>query len=1095
MKKIIHQRIEYSCKQFGPQTAVEEASGSYTYQQLSEAVNRLSTHILRKYPRKGGVVMVLLPRGFALVASLLASLKTGKVFLPVSPHLGQTSWNRIYDEVKPELVITNPAQLPFFNEVIQSNRQPVNHLLLTDVGVHSPEIYQWCETAYKKCQPKEITTPLRFPPADPQDSCYLYFTSGSTGQPKIVEGKLISLSHFIDWQVTELNYSEKSRVSQLAAPTFDASLKDMLPPLVTGGTLCIPSEDTMANIKHLHQWLQEKQISTLATVPSVFRALMQEIESANEKKHSLPSLRQILLAGEVLFGKDLFRWQKLEGSQATLINLYGTTESTILKSFHRINLKEDIRPEEPVSIGKPIGNTALLLLNEHLEICGVNEPGEVYIKTPFLSKGYFHDPKATEEIFVTNPLTGNASDILYKTGDTASYLPDGSVKLLGRKDRQVKRRGIRINLSGISASILSHDAVSEVYCMLRQDANKDPYLVGYFVGKEGVTKEEIRQYAQQKLNRYEVPDFFVQLNAFPLNPHGKLAIDQLPDPLASNSTNISHSGKALTQTEKELTSIWQAFFKIEKISPDDSFLQIGGNSLKAIQMGALITRNMNLNLGIAGIQQLFKTPVLRDFAAYLDIQKAKTEPVAPGISPAPPAPRYPVSFAQQQIYMACQTPESNQAYNMPNVYQIKGLLQPAFLLEAFTQLIKRFEILRTSFQEENGEIYQEIHEASAIVNNIVFIDLQNDPTQEQTIARHVSDCTTTVFELNQPGQLQITLLQTAPEHFVLAINIHHIIGDSWSAMLMAKELFTMYRSFVSNLKSDEVQPLPYQFKDYAVWERKQLQGKVLEDLKNYWTKHLGACLPKLNLHTDHTRPESRTMKGQRYEFALPTELTESIHQEASGLNVSSFAYLMSAFYLLLFKYSADEEIIIGLPIATRNQPGLEDQLGVFVNTLAIKTKVDTAQALENFIQLVHQNLQNGFKHQMYPFQELVNHYSQQRERHRTPIFDVAMNMLSSTSSEIPLAASGIEITNGQNNHQTSKFDLTLYVYDDLQTEDRPFIEYNTDLFGPGTIQRFVNRYISLLKKMKEAGTQSLNELLQERVEMPKLKSRKANVSL
>ncbi|MGB5927444.1 MAG: AMP-binding protein [Cyclobacteriaceae bacterium] len=717
-------------------------------------------------------------------------------------------------------------------------QQPVRQLIVPCPDVQQLSIYKWADSSYISSVPSSESAESTFPPSDPQDTSYLYFTSGSTGQPKIVEGKLVSLSHFINWQANELCYEVNKRVGQLAATTFDASLKDILPTLLTGGVLCIPSEDVMANMYHLYQWLKDEQVQIFATVPSIFRALMQEMEANEEiQENALPEVQQILLAGEVLYRKDVYRWQKLAGKGAEIINLYGTTESTILKTFHRVPKIDDNQLEESLSVGKPIGNTAIIILNENLQLCSPNEAGEVYIKTPFLSKGYYNDPETTADIFVINPLTGNKNDIVYKTGDEGIYLNDGAIKLIGRKDKQVKLNGIRLNLSGISSSLLRNKSVDEVVCILHNTKEGDNHLVCYFTGTN-ISEKTIRQFAEEKLNKYEVPGYFIKLDGFPRNQHGKLDKTQLPDPLKLHKpSGKSVEADSLTETEKALKRIWEDFFKIDNIGPEDSFLQVGGNSLKALQVGAIITQKMKVTLGIAGIQQLFKKPVLKDFALYLDELKGTSIKKTSGIVKVPDEENYPVSYSQQQIYMACQSPDSNRAYNMPKAYKIKGLMQPDLFIEAFRQLTSRYEILRTSFNEIDGDIRQKIHPVDSITS-VRYIDLQLEGGQESTLSKKVDECLSHVFDLSTPGQVRIYLIQLSAEDFVMAVNIHHLIGDSWSARLMASKLFETYVSLQSDKDVNNRLALPFQFREYAVWERQQLDPETVKPLKNYWTSHL-----------------------------------------------------------------------------------------------------------------------------------------------------------------------------------------------------------------------------------------------------------------
>ncbi|MBX0293014.1 AMP-binding protein [Hymenobacter sp. HSC-4F20] len=1084
MKQIIHTLFEQQALDAPARTAVRHGSQTLTYGQLQQQVNAVAGACLQLEPTERGVVLVLLPKQPAVAAALLGVFKAGKVYLPVSWQLGDNTWRKIWQDIRPQLILTLVAELPRLEALLQRLQAEAPRQLLALDEQQQLTYYTWQQGRYVRQALILAPAPAHEVAIAPTDTCYLFFSSGTTGAPKVIEGVQRSLSHFIHWITKEFAYTEDFRVSQLAALTFDASLRDILGPLVTGGTLCIPPPDIMSNVRGLLQWLQQERITLMCTVPSVFRAMIQEVEESGKGAYSFPDLRFCLLAGETLYNKDVYRWQKNTGTGTELVNLYGTTESTMLKSFHRIGAASG-KMSDRVSVGKPIANTLLLLINAEGKLCAVGEEGDVYIKTPFLTKGYYRDPQATAAVYVPNPLTQSPTDLVYKTGDVAKYLPDGTITLIGRKDGQVKLRGIRVDVAGVEAGILQHKDVQQVKCRVRETPAGDQYLVCYYAAHTPLSEEALRAYCQEHLNAYEVPDYLVGLEAFPINGHGKVDLAALPDPLAAPAPSATPAPEILSPTEQQLRAIWQQLLQVEPISATDNFFKIGGNSLKAIQLGASITRTMHLELGVGGIRQLFKAPTLRKFAEYLDeLLLAQTRALGP-IQPAAPQPAYPLSFAQQQIWLASQTQAGQQAYNMAQAYHLRGPLQPELLAQALQAVVARHESLRTSFHEAGGQITQRIHSTPAAAVALQFVDASGAASPGAQAEALIADLTDTIFDLTTPALLKLLLVALGPEEYALGFVMHHIVGDSWSGQILVRELLECYQQLAAGATWTKA-PLAIHYKDYAVDEQARWQGEGLQQLQAFWQNHLGRKLPVLALPTDWPRTEQKSSEGRRYEFTLAPDLLATLQQVAAAHEVSLFALLLSAYYLVLNRYSTDQEIIVGVPVAVRSRSELVDQIGVYVNTLALKAHIDEALTLGQFLAQVQQVLLDGYAHQEYPFQEVVRHYAPARDAKHSAVFDVAINMLTSAPAA-PAATGSLQVADWDRVHTQSKFDLTLYVYDNPEQGGRPFIEYKTALFKPQTIERFADRLVSLLGRFAAHTEQPLRHLLTERVTLPALK--------
>lgn len=1086
MNELIHQLFEQQAALAPEKTAIVHGQHSCTYAGLQQLAQQTATAMIQLEPAPGGVAMVLLPKGACLVASMLGAFRAGKIYAPVSWQLGDNTWRKMLKEVGPRIIITVEEERSRLEELLKRMEHQVQHVLT--VSDTSPfNYYQWTKDGLQQQPGWTLAPGARFPEIAPDDTAYLFFSSGSTGEPKVIAGIHKSLRHFICWQVKEFEYDAASRVSQVAALTFDASLKDILPPLISGGTLCIPPDNALGNAHVLLQWMSNDQLTVLATVPTVFRALLQEMEQSGRGYFSFPHLKYCLLAGEPLFNKDVYRWQKMMGTGTQLVNLYGTTESTILKSFYRIGQVAG-KLSESVSVGKPVPNALLLIIHEENRLCNIGETGDVYIKTPFLTKGYYNDPEATAAIFVPNPLTGKTTDIVYRTGDTGQYLPNGNVLLQGRKDNQIKLRGVRIHLGSIESVVLRHQDVKQVKCLLRTTAAGDDYIACYYVADQSLPETALPAFCRQQLNDFEVPDHFIALPAFPLNRHGKVDAQALPDPLSDIAVPVAVAEETLTPTAAQLKLIWQELFKLEHISGGDSFFKIGGNSLKAIQMGAMLTRRMKVEIGIAGLQQLFVKPTLREFADYIDQLQQQSAPATDTIRPAAPREFYPLSYAQQQIWAACQTAESNRAHNMSQAYLIQGNIQPALLREALTQLMARHEVLRTAFTEQQGVAVQQIHATADLP--FYFHDLRGAGSNRELVQKIVNDYAYAEFDLAKPGLLRFVGIMTADDSCVLGITLHHIISDSWSGGILAAEMMECYEQLLQG-KSWNKAPLAIQYKDYAVHEQQQLQGAAMEKLKSFWLQHLGDKLPAPAFPTDGERTETRSMTGKRLEFDLSPAVRASLQRLSATHQVSPFVWCLSAFYLLLHKYTAANEVIVGMPVATRHQAGLEQQLGVYVNTVALKSALDNTITLHTYIRQIHALLMQAQEHQQYPFQEVARAYVHQHHPKHNPVFDFAVNMLTSAAPDMPAARSSLRISDWDMGHAFSKFDMTLYVYDELKDDARWFIEYNTTLFSEATIQRFAARYTDMLEKFEKHLDLPLKELLFEKVALPGMQRVKA----
>jgi amino acid adenylation domain-containing protein len=589
MKTVIHSVFEEIVAQRPGRPAIRAEDGVITYGALNAAADRLARHLHdHQGVGRGTVVGLHLPMGIGYVTAMLGVAKAGGVFLPLDPAHPPRRQRACLAKAEPALILGDAdaaGVLPALETAV-----PLLRLDAVPLGPADP-------------------LPLS---VDGEDASYIVFTSGSTGEPKAILGSQKGLGHFVDWEVREFGLDETVRVAQLAPPTFDVSLRDIFVPLLAGGTLCIPPAEARTDGRRLIDWLDAECITLVHCVPSLFRALMHELAQRPRPGALLTRLRHLLLAGEPLYGADVWRWRDLMGEGTELVNLYGPSETTLAKAFHRIRGL----PPEPgrmIPVGRPLPNTALLILKDG-ELCDPGEIGEIFIRTPFMSKGYCRDPEATARAFVQNPLTPGRPDLIYRTGDLGRYLPDRSVELLGRQDGQVKVNGVRIELAEIEQALLGHPLIEQAVVAAHASANQEVHLTAYFVAGRPLADADLRRHLRDWLPPAMNPAFFVQMESFPLNLHGKVNRRALPRPADLLYRDRPCVAPA-DATEQELAVLWDEVLDLRKVGVTHGFAELGGDSLKAIRVLGRICRHFGVDIKL---QELFPDATIRGLAALID---------------------------------------------------------------------------------------------------------------------------------------------------------------------------------------------------------------------------------------------------------------------------------------------------------------------------------------------------------------------------------------------------------------------------------------------------------------------------------------------
>lgn len=603
-----------TAEKFSNNTAIDCGEQKFTYSEIEAQSNKLANFLIEYGAIKGSIVAVLAEDSVKVIIAIIGILKAGCVFVPLVPNLPEHRINTIVAEASPQWFVVDAVGLnKISNGIVEFSQSLVICLEETQVIEKFPALNYHLYDYIKYSQVEKPNVQL-----DPDDMCYLYFTSGSTGKPKGIAGRLKAIAHFINWEIKTFKLKESSRFSQLITPAFDAFLRDIFVPLCSGGVVCIPEEiDIILDGRRLIEWMENQQINLIHCVPSLFRSILNE----DLDPKSFSSLQYILLSGEPLLPADVSRWMDVYGERIQLVNLYGPTETTMTKFFYFVKPADSQRRAIP--IGKPMDGATALVVDERGKVCPPGMVGEIYIRTPYRTLGYYQQPELTNKVFVPNPFSNNSSDIVYKTGDLGRILEDGNFECLGRRDGQVKIRGVRIEIGEIENYLRLHPLVKDVAVVDREDSNSNRYLCAYVVLKEELESGNLRDFLLQSLPEYMIPSVFVVLDALPRTISGK--VDRRSLPLPNRQQNRTFVPPR-TPVEAQLAQIWGQVLNLDRVGLNDNFFELGGHSLNATQLLSRVGKAFQIELPL---RSLFESPTLATQAESIETLRWAKENLQP----------------------------------------------------------------------------------------------------------------------------------------------------------------------------------------------------------------------------------------------------------------------------------------------------------------------------------------------------------------------------------------------------------------------------------------------------------------------------------
>lgn len=1038
-KKTLEQ-IDEQAKLYGNKVAIQHNDETITYNELALKSNQLASYLVAEHKAQKDMLFgVMMPRSIRMVEAILGVWKAGSAYVPVGTDLPDENLLQIIENSQFKAIITD-------NETVVTQ--------LTKLEVQVPIIHLKNDAATIATY---STTPLQISIED-NDLAYVIYTSGSTGKPKGVMIEHLGMLNHIGAKVTEMNIDKNSIVAQNAPHTFDISIWQLFAPLVVGATGVIYDNETIIDSKEFISKLEEDQITILELVPSYLLEMLyhMEAENANIKL----ALTILILNAETLTKSMVERWLTMY-PKIPIVNTYGATEVSDDTSHYIMN-------EVPNSYSVPvmtypIQNFEVHIVDENFRKVPIGVQGEILLAGPCVGRGYFNDPERTKKAYLQGPIEGVTNcEKVYKTGDLGRFMPDGTMEFIGRNDNQVKISGHRIELDAIENITAGIDGIKNAKAVAHTDKQ---FIALYYLADEAIEKAIIEETILQKLPKYMLPSVIIHMTNFPVTANGKINKKELPNPLQYLQSDTANYVAPETATQKKLVAIWEEILNVEKVGINDHFFELGGHSLKLMRLKNEYHKEFSVNIKI---KEFFENPTLKVHALLID--NAENEAFEK-IEKVPEASNYAVSDAQKRLWVLSQFDNGSVVYNMPFTTIFNEQLDVEKFKLAIQAVIQRHEILRTVFKEDqNGEIKQWILNAEAAKLSVNYLDYSEKSTE---IEAFINEDSFKPFDLANGPLLRAFLFKKDAETYVFYYNMHHIIGDGWSTQVLVKDVMTYYEAMVQNVEPN-LPELDIQYKDYATWQLKQLHKDAFLKNKDYWTQKITGELPVLQLPTSKDRPLVKTHNGRILGTHISKELTQKLRTYCAQKDGSLFMGLIVSVNTLLYKYSGQEDIILGTPIAGRNHQNLENQIGFYVNTLVLRNTIAPNEDFNALFDVVKQTTLEAYEHQQYPFDRLVDDLEIKRDTSRNPVFDVMVvlqNLENSTQSNTSRSSETIEQLQ---EFAPSKFDIEI-VFQEEQEDISFFLNYNTDVYTEAMMCSFMKHYKSLLSKLIETPEKGLSQ--------------------
>ena len=1046
--KCIHELFETQVAKTPDAIAVVFADQQLTYRELNSRANQLAHYLRKLGVGPETLVGICMERSMEMIVGLLGILKAGGAYVPLDPTYPKERLAFMLEDSRAPFLLTQ-ARLGELRTAFGGT--PIN------LDQDSRDIA------------KESTANVG-PVQSPENLAYVIYTSGSTGKPKGVMIQHRSVINFLASMARQLGVCETDTLLAVTNLSFDMAGFDFYLPLTVGARMVLARREDAADGLRLRNLLSDSGATVMQATPATWRMLLAAgWQGSRELK--------ILCGGEAL-SEDLAK--QLEQRCASLWNMYGPTETTVTSSAELYCRQSS---GTTVPIGRPIANTQIYILDQRLQPVPIGVPGELHIGGDGLARGYLNRPELTAEKFIPNPFAADIPSRIYKTGDLARYLPGGKIEFLGRMDHQVKIRGYRIELGEVEAVLARHRSIKESVVIARDDGLGSQRLVAYVVADAASlpSANELRGFLLQTLPEYMVPAAFEFLDALPLTPNGKLDRSALPAPSKGRPNLDETYSPPRTPLEELLAHIWTDVLMLDHVGIHDNFFALGGDSLRATQMIARLRNVLNKELFLSDI---FSNGTIAALANSLSQQTDKAAALtAESIQPVGRDRRLPLSFSQERVWFIERLYPSNRAYHFQSLLYFTGSLDVDALERSLGEIVRRHEIFRTTFPEIDGEPIQDIHPPWSVSLPVLNLQEMPDHEREAVLQKRITEETQKLFDLNTLPLVRWTLVQLKADEFVLIHVEHHLVHDGWSFNVFRRELLEIYKAFSAGEPSPLPEP-PLQFADFALWQRRWMEGEPAKRQLAYWQRQLRGSHSALALATDHARPPVPSFRGAAPRYVIPGALGDSLRALSRERGATLFMTMFAVFVALLHRYTQQQEILVGTAVGNRRWQESEGLIGMLVNNAVLRTNLAGNPAFIDLLDQVKRVALEAYANEDIPFDQVVRALNLTRDDSRNPLFQIMFSFHDAPLIEPTLPGVDFQCVEVISN-QSAKFDLNVVVIPrhDQNPADAAgegsmtmIWEHSSDLFEPATIERMAGHYLRLLEEIVADPSRRISDL-------------------
>ncbi|MES2825119.1 MAG: amino acid adenylation domain-containing protein [Pseudomonadota bacterium] len=1023
------------------QIAIKSVDKNLSYFSLNEEANRLANYLIGCGVQPMDSVAICMQRDCDFVLTILAILKAGACYVPCDPNYPRERLNKMLEAARTKLVLVDDQG----SLVINGDRQVINikdalsHIISGNLASENLNLSH-----------------------DVEAPACIIFTSGSTGNPKGVVLSHQGIANRIFWMKSQYPANVNDIFVQKTSLNFVDHIAEIFQPLCEGATNIIVADDLLKDSEAFIHLLQENKVTHLTLVPSLLHMLLQDKTFC-----AISSLKQIITSGETL-GTQLVKQLLTTFNSVRLLNLYGSSEVSADILYKEVT-PQDVTTQIP--IGRPIANNKVYLLNKHGYPVPVGVQAEIYVSGVGLAKGYLEENHDQERDRFVHFLHIDNGIRLYRTGDLAKRLPNGELQFIGRNDDQIKIRGLRIEAGEIQSQLLALEGINEALVGLYKSESGDEQLIAYVTLIASNSDINIREYClsalQEKLPAYMVPDIFIILDEMPRTSTGKISKRLLPAPSAKDLLRQTYVAPR-NSIELLMAKLWSEVLNVNAIGIGDNFFRLGGHSLLAAKLVSRIRREMGVEISL---KHLFEYPTLAALTEKINSLTAAEQVMLPVIPLSLEQKKYP-SYAQQRLWFLNKLGEASVEYNLPMQLRVAGEFNTQAFCAAIQEIVKRHEVLRTVITSEEGEararVLQEyyvpitVHDLSQLAPDAKALELE---------ALIAEDCKHS-FNFCSDIMLRAHIFCLSQDDYVLFFNIHHIAIDGWSLAIFYRELNNFYNVYAKGGQS-QFKDLPIQYGDFAVWQRDWLNNPRQKMQLDYWKTQLHG-LPKVHaLPLDKSRPPRQTFNGDVYYQDLGSHLLQRIKTFCYQEQLTPYMFLQTAFCILLSRYSREQDIVMGTPVAGRNQAEIENLIGFFVNTLVLRSSVDGSVTVRQLLRNNATIIMDAFTHQDVPMEFLVDELKPERSGSHSPLFQILFTLHNNQKHDF--AFDGLLLTENLSFKHQIKFDLELEAFELNESLGLNWA-FNTDLFEQITITQFAANFQALLQVMLDCTDEVISQL-------------------